>query len=398
MWRIDTNAQKIYNKRAMKRVAVILPSDKFQHRQILEGILEYGRAHGPWQFHLELGDRSDLIVGRRRTWLYDGVIAMVSDAARRDEILAHRTPTVLINPPSADSRPLRPPSWAAYVDRDQENVGVTAAEYFLGRGHTEFAFLGTATPASWSSRRLTGFSNRLAKAGFSCRTYEMPESSGAEALALAEWLHALRPGTALYTVDDERALQVLGICSDEGIAVPDTLSVLGTDNDALLCESTTPPLSSIDLEGTSCGTLCARLLDRLMHRRRVEPLVSLAYPRVTTRQSSDAHFIADPFLAKALGIIRQDLAQRHTISDLAAAVGVSKRTLEMKAQQILGTTLQAEINGIRLNEAVRLLSNSSQTVQEVAEKCGFSSASHLGTRLKAAFGYNASVFRYQDPR
>lgn len=382
----------------MKRVAVILPSDKFQHRQILEGILEHGRAHGPWQFHLELGDRSDLIVGRRRTWLYDGVVAMVSDTTRRDEILAHRTPTILINPPSTDSLPLQPPSWAAYVDRDQENVGVTAAEYFLGRGHTEFAFLGTATPASWSSRRLTGFASRLAKAGFPCRTYEMPESSAHEARAVAEWLHTLRPGTALYTVDDERALQVLGICSDEGIAVPDTLSVLGTDNDALLCESTTPPLSSIDLEGTSCGTLCARLLDRLMHRRRVEPLVSLAYPRVTTRQSSDAHFIADPFLAKALGIVRQDLSQRHTISDLAAAVGVSKRTLEMKAQQILGTTLQAEINGIRLNEAVRLLSNSSKTVQEVAEKCGFSSASHLGTRLKAAFGYNASVFRYQDPR
>ena len=349
----------------MKRVAVILPSDKFQHRQILEGILDHGRAHGPWQFHLELGDRSDLIVGRRHAWSYDGVIAMVADAVRCDEILAHRTPTVLINPPSTDSRPLQPPSWAAYVDRDQENVGVTAAEYFLGRGHTEFAFLGTA-------------------------------ENGAE--SLSRWLHTLRPGTALYTVDDERALQVLGICSDEGIAVPDTLSVLGTDNDALLCESTTPPLSSIDLEGTSCGTLCARLLDRLMHHRRVEPLVSLAYPRVTTRQSSDAHFIADPFLAKALAIVRQDLSQRQTIATLASAVGVSKRTLEMKTQQILGTTLQAEINGIRLNEAVRLLSNSSLTVQDVAEKCGFSSASHLGTRLKAAFGYNASVFRYQDPR
>lgn len=382
----------------MKRVAVILPSDKFQHRQILEGILDHGRAHGPWQFHLELGDRSDLIIGRRHAWSYDGVIAMVADAARCDEILAHRTPTVLINPPSTDSRPLQPPSWAAYVDRDQENVGVTAAEYFLGRGHTEFAFLGTATPASWSSRRLTGFGDRLARAGFSCHSFALPDTAENGAESLSRWLHTLRPGTALYTVDDERALQVLGICSDEGIAVPDTLSVLGTDNDALLCESTTPPLSSIDLEGTSCGTLCARLLDRLMHHRRVEPLVSLAYPRVTTRQSSDAHFIADPFLAKALAIVRQDLSQRQTISTLASAVGVSKRTLEMKTQQILGTTLQAEINGIRLNEAVRLLSNSSLTVQDVAEKCGFSSASHLGTRLKAAFGYNASVFRYQDPR
>ena len=383
----------------MKRVAVILPSDKFQHRQILEGILEHGRAHGPWQFHLELGDRTDQIVGRRRSWAYDGVIAMVSDEVRRDEILSHRTPAVLINPPSESGIVPTPPSWAAYVNRDQENVGATAAEYFLDRGYVDFAFLGTAIPAAWSTRRLSGFRARLEKAGRSCQAFtEHFDTTGLESQHLASWLHALRPGTALYTVDDERALQVLGICTDEGIAVPDTLSVLGTDNDTLLCESTTPPLSSIDMEGTSCGALCARLLDRLMHRRRVEPLVSLAYPRVITRQSSDAHFIADPFLAKALALVRQDLALRHTISHLATAVGVSKRTLEMKAQLVLGTTLQAEINSIRLNEAVRLLSNSSLTVQDVADKCGFSSASHLGTRLKAAFGYNASVFRYQDPR
>lgn len=384
----------------MRRIAVILPSDKFQHRQILEGILDEGRARGPWQFHLELGDRSDQIVGRTRAESCDGVIAMVSDRARQAEILARRTPTVLINPiPDARGTVPSPPAGVAFVDRDQENVGATAAEYFLDRGFTEFAFLGTASPAAWSARRLNGFRARLEKAGRTCSAFTArPKFHTPESPDLVKWLRALRPGTALYTVDDERALQVLGICADNGIAVPDTLSVLGTDNDALLCESTTPPLSSIDLEGVNCGTLCARLLDKLMHRRRVEPIVSLAYPRVTTRQSSDANFIADPFLAKVLGIVRQNLSRRHTIVELAAAVGVSKRTLEIRAQLVLGRTLQTEINSIRLNEAVRLLSNSSLTVQDVAEKCGFCSASHLGTRLKAAFGYNTSVFRYQDPR
>ena len=39
------------------KILVILPSDKFLHRQILEGVLAYGHERGPWQFHFETGDR-----------------------------------------------------------------------------------------------------------------------------------------------------------------------------------------------------------------------------------------------------------------------------------------------------------------------------------------------------
>jgi LacI family transcriptional regulator len=134
-----------------------------------------------------------------------------------------------------------------------------------------------------------------------------------------------------------------------------------------------------------------------MRNRKVEPLVDLAYPRVVTRQSTDEMQVPDRFLAKALSIARKDLSVRHTISELASAVGISKRSLEMKANLILGTTLKAEIDRIRMNEAVRMISNSNLSIQRVAEKCGFCCASHLNTRFKAVFGYNPSVFRYQAP-
>ena len=106
----------------------------------------------------------------------------------------------------------------------------------------------------------------------------------------------------------------------------------------------------------------------------------------------------DRFVAKALGIVRRDISERHTIASLAAAVGVSKRTLEMKSNLVLGNTLKTEIEKIRLNEAVRMISNSNLSIQSIAEKCGFCCASHLNTRFKAIFGHNPSVFRYQDPK
>ena len=103
-------------------------------------------------------------------------------------------------------------------------------------------------------------------------------------------------------------------------------------------------------------------------------------------------------IAKALALVRKDLSVTHTIAELASTVGISKRTLEMKANLILGTTLKAEIDRIRLNEAVRLISNTNMSMQSIAERCGFCCASHLNTRFKTIFGHNPSVFRYQDPK
>lgn len=387
------------------KVLLILPSDKFLHRQILEGILEFGRERGPWQFHFETGDRYEQALGNGRSWGCSAIIAMVRERLQLAELLAMGKPSVFINPPSplGGRQKAKPPPHAVYVNRNQEDVGSTAAAYFLERGFRSFAFVGTPRPALWCERRLDGFARRIEQDGFSCDAYA-PRLNGdsddfsTESKCLSEWLKSLRPGTGVYVVRDRRALQVLGCCADAGIAVPETLAILSTDNDAVLCESTSPSLSSIALDGMNCGRLCASLIDRLLRKRKVEPLVELAFPQVVTRQTTDRTLVPDPFLARALTLVRKDLSTPMTIDSIARTIGISKRTLEMKAQLVLGKTLKEEINGIRLNEAVRRISNTSEPIARIAAQCGFCGASHLNTRFKAAFGHNASVFRYQNPR
>ena len=388
------------------KVLIILPTDKFLQRQILEGILAYGREHGPWQFHFETGNRYEQGLGKGRRWGCTGIIAMLREHSQLEELIDTKIPAVFINPPfNEEAKNSMPPKWATFVNRNQENVGATAAEYFLSRGYRNFAFVGTPLikAAEWCERRLDGFRSRLKKEGldstaFNASTREVSSDFDMESTELTEWLKSLPPQTALYAAWDRRALQVMGLCLDAGISVPGSISILGTDNDEVLCESFSPSLSSISLDGRNAGILCAQLLDAHMQKRKVEPLVDLAFPRVVTRQSTDEMQVPDRFVAKALTIVRRDLSERHTISKLAMAVGVSKRTLEMKANLVLGTTLKAEIEKIRLNEAVRMISNSDLSIQSVAEKCGFCCASHLNTRFKAVFGHNPSVFRYQDPK
>ena len=380
----------------------MLPTDKFLHRQILEGVLAYGHGHGPWQFHFATGDRYEQGLGKGRRWGCNGVIALVRDRVQMERILDTQLPAVLLNPPPSPER-ARPPHWATYVNRNQEDVGKTAAEYFLDRGYRNFAFIGTPTPTVWCERRLNGMADRLRRDGFACNVFPGAPKDAAsnfdlESAHIARWIGTLPPKTGLYAAWDRRALQIIGICLDHGISIPGTIAILGTDNDEVLCESSSPSLSSIALDGRNAGMLCAQLLDRHMRGSRVEPLVDLAFPRIVTRQSTDETLIPDQFLSKALSIVRKDLSVKHTISEIAERLGVSKRTLELKANLVLGTTLKSEITRIRLNEAVRLISNTSLSMQAIAEKCGFCCASHLNTRFKAVFGHNPSVFRYQDPQ
>ena len=384
------------------KVLVILPSDKFLHRQILEGVLAYGHERGPWQFHFETGDRYEQGLEKVRRWGCSGIIAMVHDRSQLRKMLRSKTPAVFLNPPLSGRPTPAPPKWATFVSRNQEDVGKSAAEYFLERGYRDFAFVGTPRPTEWCGRRLNGLRDRLAQEGLACAVFPgAPEGDqddfDRESPHIAKWLKTLKPSTALYASRDRRAVQILNLCIDLGISVPSGLSVLGTDNDEVLCESVTPSLSSIALGGRNAGMLCAKLLDMHMRGHRVEPLVDLAFPNIVTRQSTDATLVPDAFIAKALAIVRRDLSASHTIGDIAKNLKVSRRTLETKANLVLGTTLKTEINRIRLNEAVRLISNTDLSIQEVAERCGFCCASHLNTRFKAVFGHSPSVFRYRDP-
>lgn len=385
------------------KVLVILPTDKFLQRQILEGILEYGRTRGPWQFHFETGSRYEQGLARLRRWGCTGVIALVHEYQQMARILATKTPAVFINPPpKPNGATAKPPKRTTFVNRVQEDVGKSAAEYFLDRGFRSFAFVGTPRPADWCSRRLKGLRNRLAAEGLECNAFPgAPEDErddfDRESVHLAKWLRSLKPQTALYAAWDRRALQIISLCSELDIAVPESLSILGTDNDEVLCESSSPSLSSIALDGRNAGALCAKLLDAHMRGLSAEPLVDLAFPRIVTRQSTDKLLVPDAYLAKALAIVRKDLSTVRTIGDIAKQLHISRRSLEMKANLVLGNTLRSEINRIRLNEAVRLISNTSLPMSEIAEKCGFCCASHLNSRFKAAFGHTPSVFRYRNP-
>jgi len=377
------------------RVLVTIPTANFTHRKVLEGILDYARIKGPWQFHLNTGDIAVQDMKRVDNWKCSGIIALSSNKAVLRRLVRFRKPTVFINPPDAGNVP---PRGCVFVRRDDRNLGRVAAEYFISGGFRSFAFVGASRPAAWSDDRRDGFTTRLAQEGFTCIDYGSvtPEESAdaaIEAPRLLTWLKTLPRQTALFTVKDIRGQQILSACLDASIRVPEDLAVLSTDNDPVLCDTVSPPLSSISLDGENTGKLCAGILDDLLHGKKVEPVVSIMCPRIITRRSSDVTAVEDPLLARALDYVRAHLDEPFRIGKLASETGISVRTIQLRARKQFGHPFREEIRRLRLAKAISLLSNTDLPAADIAAMCGFCSGSHLSRAVKDAFGYPPSTFR-----
>jgi LacI family transcriptional regulator len=382
------------------RVLLDFPTANLIHRQILNGILRYAHQHGPWEFHMITHMLGEQGLRRTREWGCSGAIALVDTLARARAVLSTGAPTVFFNPPRALLTRLRAAGRWSCVLRDQTGLGRAGAAYFAERQYSHFAFVGEVNDAAWSLERARGFCERVAECGCVCERYpSLPrrerDDFGLEQKRLRAWLRALPKPVALMAAWDRRARQVLDTCLEAGISVPHEIAVLGVDNDEILCETTTPSLSSVALDGENNGFEIAKLLDRQMRgaRARRPEVHVLGLASIVSRRSTETTCVADPLIAKALAFIQANPGVAVTVGEVARHLNVSRRLLELKARQSFGRTIRDEIQRIRFDRVRSLLQNTELTVSEIAASCGFYDPSHLCLRFRRTFGLTPAAFR-----
>lgn len=383
-----------------EKILVVLPTVALNHRRNLEGFLHYAheKCTPAWQYHLELGDLAQQGLKNIGKWGCTGIVAVTNGNAERRRYLATGLPAVLIDPTITSASKADVPDNVVVFFNDHEAEGVTAAEYFLERGYRSFAYVGTPNPVPWSTARERGFAKRLAKAGFGVQAYPavppaMRDDFSQESELLAKWLAQLPNRTAVFVVHDRRAQQVIATAVNAGLDVPRQLAVLGVDDDRLICENTTPSISSIPVHPEEIGRQYAEALHALLRGQRPNRYVRTSHTEVITRASTDANAIGDPFVSRAMRAIEGNLGSDLGLSRMATVAGCSQRTLQLRFQRTLGCTMSEAIAAMRLAAAKRMLDNTEVSVEEIASVCGFCSVSHLGQRLREATGYGPRDFR-----
>lgn len=94
---------------------------------------------------------------------------------------------------------------------------------------------------------------------------------------------------------------------------------------------------------------------------------------------------AEP-IARAIGLIRQDLAAHLSVSTIASHVGLSPSALHHHFKAVTGTTPIQFQKQLRLLEARRLIQSNARTVTGAAYTVGYSSPTQFSREYRRAFG------------
>jgi LacI family transcriptional regulator len=380
------------------RVALLIESSRAYGRELLRGIAAYVQQHGPWVLQQEDWSLDQPLPARLRDWRPDGVIARVDSSSLARQLRGLSVPVVDLY---CEDQRYRLPG----VLPDQCAVVRLAAEHFLDRGFGHFAYCGLPR-VLFSSLRQKFLAEYLALLGHKLHAYVAPAAvrsrslSGIEANALgqagdlARWLSELPKPVGLLACSDVRARQVLGICVDAQIAVPDEIAVLGVDNDDMLCELCSPPLSSIDLNAERIGHEAAGLLHGMIQGQPAPRAKVLIQPAgVVTRKSTDQLAIADREIAAAVRYLREHACEEIDIDDLARQLKVSRSTLGRWCSKSLGRSPSEEITRVRLNRVRELLVSTALPMERIARLTGFPHVESLFRLFKQVTGQTPSQYR-----
>lgn len=378
------------------KVALLVETARGYGRALLRGIVRYARLHGPWGFYVTPGD-FEQAVPKMRAWGGTGIIARIETERVGRAVLEAGLPTIALGLSDEQLRAGNPLSRLSEVVSDSHAAGRMGAEHLIEKGFRHYAYVGTERV--WSRRREAGFRERLAEADLEPRVYQPPRSRRSrgwdgEEPRLTRWLSRLPRPAGVMACNDERGRQVLEACRSAGLTVPEEVAVVGVDDDELLCELADPPLSSVSLNAEAGGYRAAALLDLMMRGRSPSPRRLLVEPlRVVTRRSTDIVALDDPEVAAAVHFIQDHAADGIVVDDVVRQVLVSRRALEQRFRQVTGRTPHAEILRVRLDRACRLLLETEQPVQRVAEASGFGSPSYLSQVFRKYLGTTPAGYR-----
>jgi LacI family transcriptional regulator len=170
--------------------------------------------------------------------------------------------------------------------------------------------------------------------------------------------------------------------------------VLGVDNDDLLCELCSPPLSSVQPNARRTGYEAAAMLARMMRGERLNSQTRYVEPvRVVERQSTDMVSVSDARVAVALRFIRQHAGDGIDVSDVLRAVPMSRTLLERKFKTLLGHSPHQLIVQQKIARAKQLLVDSEISIKVIAELAGFDTASYLSLAFRRETGETPYNYR-----
>lgn len=356
----------------MLKILVLTDFSSGYSRRLLEGIIRYSREIGTWSFlrmplYYQMMHGENAVVSFAKRWKADAIIAQLRDV-NLEELNKLDIPIIVQNYHERSK-------YISNLTGDYYNTGVMAAEYFLNRGYRHFAYYGYKN-AIWSRERGLGYKARIEQEGYKCHVLENKNPNTKEWLyntrEVGQWLESLPKPVALFACDDYYALQISETCNILNIGIPDDIALLGVDNDELLCNLSSPTLSSIVLDVENGGYQAAKRLYESIKSGTKEAFNIVVEPLyVVNRASTEKYAVEDEYLQKVLRYIGENFNKPISVDDLVDLVPYSRRVLEKRFKETMRTSIYQCVLEHRINHFIKLLLSTDYHLPDAAIQSGF---------------------------
>jgi|ERR1035438_953502 LacI family transcriptional regulator len=373
--------------RSRPKVALLIESSNAYARGLLHGVVSYVREHEPWSFYLMEQGRGDDPPPWLAHWNGDGIIARIESEKIAKAVVNSRLPAVDVSA----GRHIPSIPW---VETDDREIAQLAANHFLEQGFRHFAYCGDDR-FNWSRWRGDHFNKLLKAVGHQCHNFVPPRrASETQIAAIEDWLTHLPKPIGVFACYDVRGQEVLDACRNADLSVPDEIAVLGVDDDELLCELSSPNLSSVIPDTHRTGYEAAALLARMIKGERVGVVEARIAPiGVHRRQSTDVLAIDDPHVVHAVRFIREHACEPINVADVLCAVPLSRKVLETHFKRLLNHTLHDEIIRVRIGRVKQLLVNTDLALADIASRAGFEHSEYMSVAFRRETGFTPAAYR-----
>ena len=290
---------------------------------------------------------------------------------------------------------------ALSADVDDWAVGREAAETFSFTGFRSLACLGNGTP--YSDQRIEGFKKAFSNIelpfsvyienGFEDTRYS--ESFHRPSMEMNNWLELLPKPVGIFAVHDPLGRFLCSACTQLGLEIPTDVSVIGANNDPLVCGLTYPMLSSVSIPWDTLGEQVATAMERMIagEKLQTEEPILVQPSGVILRHSANHLALEDPLLRRAMSFLNERMQAQISIGILCEELNIPRRTLERKFKEQFKCTPWEMLCQLRVKKAKQLLAETNHPISMISELAGFNDAERMAVVFKRISGNTPSYFR-----
>lgn len=363
----------------MRTVIYIAGPGRTPDHRTVTGIDRYARTAN-WRLHvIEASSPYPEPEAIVNLWNPDGLIIRHPYKWTAAELrIIRMIPTVYIGyAPGALSRA------AIVLHNDAAKTATDAARELLRLDLAEYIYVSdfNAKIRPWDRERMEHFKHQIKVNGRKISVFRDRREE------LSKFLAKRKHPFGIMAASDRCAIEVMGICEQMGIAIPDDAAVIGVDNDTTPCETARPSLSSVALDYIGCGEMAAQLLDQMMSGKRVSNHEqTYGTLGVVRRASTNRYTRIDHEVSEAVERIRREACRGLTAKAALSGMSCSRRMAEMRFRQVTGMSPLAMIREIKLANAKEMIANGCTSMKAISDFCGYASPAALTALFRSKQG------------